>query len=391
MSGRILSLQRQARELGRLRSGYTDTSGPKPRPVKSTTWIVTSHSEDYVRAAAALWGGEPEKWQPLGAGAAQWRVTTECSAIDAIMPPGDPLSQHLELWSKGGCARRCDGVTELLSDTACLCRAQFGDDFHTQPKERRCQATTRLSLILPAMPDIGVWRVETHGYYAANEIAATVDVIRGAVGDRAMVPVQARIEPRTRVSEGKTKQFPVIVLALRGVTAGQILSGSVSAAELSTAEPRSALPAGPTPAPVAAGPAQSFADRALDARSIETLQTVWREAAAATALAEQVHAPGGPTVLGDLLRRIAELMTPKPAADPPGTPAESTDALWMQVLAAAPEGWTTSDVIGDFAARHGGLAPGSATPDQLRAYLEMLPSLVDDGDASPDADEKIPF
>jgi hypothetical protein len=229
MAGRIMTMQRQARELGRLRTGLTDYSGRKPRPVKSKTWIVTSHSGEYVQAAADVWGGKPEAWKPMGKGAEQFRVVTEAVSIDAILPPGDPLSQAYELWNAGGAVRRCDGMTDSLSDAPCLCRQQFGDEFWTNPqagKDAVCKPTTRLNVIVPDLPDMGVWRMETHSYYAANEVTAAVDVLKGSLGDRAMVPVRLRIEQRTRVARGQTKHFPVVALELRGGTAGQVLKGA---------------------------------------------------------------------------------------------------------------------------------------------------------------------
>jgi hypothetical protein len=62
---RILNRRRQLAEQGRLRLGYTaQASNGKTRPVASATWVVTSHSQEYVEAAAALWGGSVERWQP---------------------------------------------------------------------------------------------------------------------------------------------------------------------------------------------------------------------------------------------------------------------------------------------------------------------------------------
>lgn len=360
MAGRILTIQRQARELGRLRSGYTDASGNRPRPVRSGTWIVTSHSRDYVAAAAELWGGNVEQWQPLGNGAPQWRVITVVDAIDAIMPPGDPLSQALEMWNRGGCARRCDGITESLSDSPCLCRKEFGDDFHLMAKDKRCSETTRLNLILPQMPDIGVWRVETHGHYAANEIAATVDVIRGATGGEVMVPVRARIEPRTRVAEGKTKQFPVIVIELRGATAGQILSGQRQFAELTGPAPaRAAIASG------LAGERPDYAGLAAACTSIEAVRDLWNQASSAGHLDD---------ALGELFKQRADAITAAGRPDMAAAPAEpvgNPDVLWQQILAATPDGWELADVERDFWAAHG-CTPGEATAEQLAAYLRQI-------------------
>jgi hypothetical protein len=238
MGSRIRTAQKQARELGRLRTGYSipsDDPKKRPRPVKSKTWVISSHAEHYVNAAAKAWGGNVERWQPQGNGAPQFRVITEAEQIEAILPPGDPLSQANEMWNKGGCVRRCDGETEQISRHPCLCLAQHGPEWHLlrqdlYTKDKVCAATSRLNVVLPDMPDMGVWRVETHSWYAANELAGTVDMVLSGTGGKGLVPVTLRIEPRTRVAGGQTKQFPVVVVEIRGVTPRQALTGPLSTA-----------------------------------------------------------------------------------------------------------------------------------------------------------------
>lgn len=345
MAGRILTLQRQARELGRLRTGYTDGK----RPVRSNTWIITSHSERYIRAAAEEFGGVPEKWQPQGTGAEQWRVITEQDTLDAIMPPGDPLSQTNELWSGGGCQRRCDGVTEQLSDAPCLCVAQFGENWFEQPKGKVCAATTRLNVLLPDMPDVGIYRVETHSFYAANEIAATVDLIRNATKGNAAVPIALRIEQRQRVANGQTKKFPVVVVELRGATAGQILGGVIPGI---TAREQAVLAAPDRPAIEGAAP--SWAELVAGASSRKEL----------LAIREQAVAAGAVEVEALLVARAEELgIASKPSADP--------NTLWTQILAQCPEGWTTSDVELDFQ-KVTGVDAADASGADMEKYLAAV-------------------
>lgn len=351
MAGRILTLQRQARELGRLRTGYTDGK----RPVRSNTWILTSHSEHYIEAAAEAFGGRPEKWQPLGVGAAQWRVITEQVAIDAIMPPGDPLSQTNELWSGGGCQRRCDGITEQMTDSPCLCLAQHGENWHEQPKGKVCSATTRLNVILPDMPDVGIYRVETHSFYAANEIAATVDLIRNATGGNAAVPIRLRIEQRQRVANGQTKKFPVVVVELRGATAGQILGGQIPGI---TAGAQAAISAGSRAAIEAASALVDWTDLVDGASTREELLAIREQAKAAGANGETID---------QLLAQRAEALglNAKPQAS-----TADPNALWTQILAQAPDGWSTGDVEIDFE-RATGVAIEKATAVDMERYLAM--------------------
>lgn len=226
MGSRLLNIQRRAAEHGRLRTGYTQGN----RPVKSATWVVTSHSEEHVRKAAELWGGTPETWKPLNSTTAQWRVITKASSIEALITPGDPLNQYNELWSAGGCQRRCDGQTELLSRQRCICLAQFGEDWHQQKKGTVCSATSRFNVMLPDLSGMGMWRAETHSFYAAAEWGGMVDMVLAGTDGKGFMPVTLRIEPRQVVREGKTKKFPVVVVELRGVTPRQALAGPMSTA-----------------------------------------------------------------------------------------------------------------------------------------------------------------
>ncbi|MEV5140319.1 hypothetical protein AB0K71_06080 [Streptomyces syringium] len=227
MGSRLLNIQRRTAEHGRLRTGYTDGK----RPVRSGTWIVTSHSEHHVRTAAELWGGEPQPWTPLNSTTQQWRVITKASAIEALITPGDPLNQYNEMWSAGGCQRRCDGETERLTRQPCLCARQFGEDWHTQPKGRVCSATSRLSVMLPDLSGMGMWRAETHSFYAASEWGGMVDMVLSGTDGRGFVPVTLRIEQRQVVRDGQTKKFPVVVVELRGITPRQALTGPLPAAQ----------------------------------------------------------------------------------------------------------------------------------------------------------------
>lgn len=357
MPGRIITLQRQARELGRLRTGLTDGSGSRPRPVRSETWIVSSHAEHYVDAAAAEWGGTVEKWQPQGNGSAQFRVITETPALDAILPPGDPLSQTYEMWSRGGCQRRCDGVTEQLTDAPCLCLAQFGDSWYEQEKGKVCSAHTRLNVILPQMPDIGVWRMETGSFYAANEIAAHVDLIRNATNGSIAVPIRLRIEQRTRVANGKTKQFPVVAVELRGATAGQIMAGTanLNALDAVTSE-RAAIDAGGKP------DVARFLQLVNDATTREELLGIRDESRKAGLVAGSEPAKA----LDDAMTARMQQLTAA-AADGEEDTKEVRDSLYAQIVAASRFD-STGELHTDFADKCG-VAIGDATAAQLRSYL----------------------
>jgi hypothetical protein len=293
MGSRLLNIQRRAAEHGRLRTGYTNGN----RPMRSATWVVTSHSEEHVRTAAELWGGEVEQWTPLNSTIGQWRVITKASAIEALITPGDPLNQYNELWTGGGCKRRCDGETELLSRQPCLCARQFGEDWHQQKKGTVCSATSRLNVMLPDLSGMGLWRAETHSFYAASEWGGMVDMVLAGTDGKGFVPVTLRIEPRQVIRDGKTKKFPVVVVELRGVTPRQALAGPMTAATaLDPAAGSQAVAA------LEAGRPNYIAE-AEGALTSDDVRDVWRKANAAGHVD-----PKGRDELSKQLMAIAERM-----------------------------------------------------------------------------------
>lgn len=279
MGSRILTMKRQAAELGRIRTGYSRPN-PKPDgrpiPVKSKTFILTSHSREYIAAAAELYGGRVEQWTPQGQPVAQWRVITEATELRAILPAGDPLDQANEKWTGGGCERRCDGVTEKLSGQPCICLARYGDDWHERKPDEVCRPTSRVGVFLPDLPDLGVWRLETKSHYAADALAGGLDTVLQATGGRGLLPVRMWIEQRKAVRGGQTKQFQVIVVVPSLPKLRHALSGPIStAAALDPASlDRPAIEAAPAEQP----------DYLADARKCRTeaeVQAVWGRARAA--------------------------------------------------------------------------------------------------------------
>ncbi|WP_329032213.1 hypothetical protein OIE71_04540 [Streptomyces sp. NBC_01725] len=276
MGSRILTMKKQGAELGRIRTGYsTPNPDPKKRAVaqRSATFILSSHSCEYIERAATLYGGTAEEWTPQGSKIAQHRVITEAREMRAILPPGDPLSQNNELWTGGGCARRCDGVTEHLSRRPCLCLAEHGEQWHEQPAGTVCKPTSRINVMLADLPDFGVWRLETHSYYAADAMAGGIDAVLAATDGKSPMPLRMWIEQREAKRRGKTKRFPVVMVvpsipSLRHALAGPL---SMAAALDPSTLDRPAIEAAPAERP----------DYLADARACRTsaeVREVWHRA-----------------------------------------------------------------------------------------------------------------
>jgi hypothetical protein len=192
----IIGLQRRLVEVGRIRMGEKNERG---LPTRLETWKLTSRDELRLRAAAKIFGGEVTEWKDHPG---HFALVTETDSLPILLMPGQALSQHYELWSGGGCKRRCDGLNESISDGSCLC----------DPDARECKPHTRLNVLLPDVAGIGAWRLDTQGYYAATELSGTVDLLEVATMRGVLLPARLRIDQRAVLREGQTKRFPVPTL-----------------------------------------------------------------------------------------------------------------------------------------------------------------------------------
>ena len=254
----IIDLQVRFRELGRIRIGQQVASGNgRKRPDKLEHFRLTSPSKALIESAAEAFGGTVAAWtSPAGS---QWEVVTTTDTLDVVLLPDMALTQWNELWKGGGCERRCDGDRETLSDKPCMCPAEPAARRELAAKGLACKPTTRLSVMLPALPDIGIWRLETHGWYGATELLGSLH-IAGLSGESA-VRARLRLEQRETKRPGQpTMRYGVPVLELPGLSVDRMLSGGSSAAlgdgvrqqvpdRVNRRErvPRPALPPGPPP------------------------------------------------------------------------------------------------------------------------------------------------
>jgi hypothetical protein len=204
----IIGLQRRIREVGRLRLGVQGaTAEGKRYPKKINRFRLTSPDQQIIDYAAERYGGQAQAWD--NGGVEQFEVITDATAMPILLPPNPSdlgFSQFYECWAKGFCTKRCDGVRDSVRDCLCDC----------DPDDRECKATTRLSVILPEIAGLGVWRLESHGYYAAVELAGAVAMIEALVGVRSMVPARLRLDQREirRLIDGKAEVRKIVVPAI---------------------------------------------------------------------------------------------------------------------------------------------------------------------------------
>ncbi len=261
----ILDLQQRMMEKGRIRLGHKVTGVTKAgknytRPAKLETFKLTSADEATVHDAADLYGGQVE---PFNAG--EYGVVTDAVALNVILVPGEMgWSQWREMWGNKVCHRRCDGVRETISDGPCQCPADPAERAAQAAQGKACKDTTRLSVMLPDLPGLGLWRLESHGYYAATELAGTIAIL-SMLAPGTLVRGRLLAEQRsvTRIAPDgtvKTNNFVVPVLDLPDVRLSELVAPDGGVGVQLEAPTRRGL----TPVPVAElpeGPRPSIAEQ----------------------------------------------------------------------------------------------------------------------------------
>jgi hypothetical protein len=266
----IIDIQRQLVEVGRIRMGttkpHTTRSGKNITiPVRLDTWRLTSRDQKKIEAAATVFGGEPKPWRD-----GEWEVITATDQLPIVLMPGQNLSQWYELWGQTArgkaveCLRRCDGKWDVKNDRACSC-PQDHDERREKAKEgEACDMFTRLSVILPDVPGMGVWRLETQSYYAAIELAGAASLLELVTARGALMQARLRIDHRSAWRNGEKTNFPVPVIDI-DAGFGDILALGQGAAP-------GGLPAGPSTSgyvPVPEGSGVGVAEGLSQAQSVE--------------------------------------------------------------------------------------------------------------------------
>lgn len=245
----VFGIQRRMMRLGRVRLGEKGTKG---EPRRRDTFRFTSASRELLESVALTYGGKVEVWN----GAPEdgmFEVNSDATQIDILIPPvlssvdgspSAPYSQFYELWSGGGCQRRCDGVTDAISGKSCLCRPAVEE---SGEEMRECKITTRCDFMIPSVAGLGTWGLESHGWNAAIELPGTLDLLMLAAAEQRFIPAVLRIDHRTKKTPGRpTNRYVVPVIDLPGVSVAQLAQGNVPSPITALPAPvaKPALPAG---------------------------------------------------------------------------------------------------------------------------------------------------
>lgn len=178
--------------------------------------MISSVHREYVERCAQLYGGQCLEWDkaPGTKQPKEWRVITETDTLPVYVLPF-PAQQALEYYDQNRrmVTIRCDGQTcrrrqpdGRWASSPCECRPE--------EQEINCgaQLITRVSFVLPQIPTIGVWMLETKGYHAAVEVPTTMEFVRvqGRLVSRALLRLERRSRPDPKGGPDRVFYVPVL-------------------------------------------------------------------------------------------------------------------------------------------------------------------------------------
>jgi hypothetical protein len=330
-------------------------SNGRSKPVKLDRLRFTSPRRVLIEQIQAQYGGKVEPWQPPR-GNSQWQVITNTTEVPVLIPPQDPSdSQWYEMWSAGGCQRRCDGQMERLTQSACLC----------EPTARDCKIHTRLRVMLEEIPGLGAWRVDTGSYYAAVELPGIAQLLAMAQG---AIPGRLVLDQRTvtRQVDGQPQTFNFVVPTLHvdEITPAQLVSGRVQ--ELISARRAAAIENGELRQLTAKVDYPSLIGAALNREALlelfakaekdgvaEELKPLFEQRAAAIDTSAAQREPAAVVVDAQVVETTSDV-----------------DQIWSDILAMSP--WDTADELERNFCAAVGRSSDEATADDMRQFLATL-------------------
>lgn len=131
--------------------------------------------------------------------------------------------------------RLVDAQTGALADSGSKdviwkevrCRGKDCPDYRL-----KCKPVMNLQFLLPEVPGMGIWQVDTGSINSIKQINSAIELVRALCGRVAMVPLLLTLEPREAVSPENNRKLTVYCLNLR--THGKMGSLALAAGRSNT-------------------------------------------------------------------------------------------------------------------------------------------------------------
>lgn len=249
----LINLQRILKKEGKIRlgirrEGKRGDGSTYTRPDRLEEFRFTSSNREVLEELAVMYGGTVTPWEGEPG---QFELVSKANEIFVTLRPGisEPRLSY-EYWTAKDCQRRCNGEVCEMADggrlvtSGCRCqdrnflmsqlpekkRKLTGDDLEAALEDVQCKKTTRIQLQLAGTTALGVWTLESHGYFAMTELAPTVTSALQVSGGMPILMILA-LEPR-ELDQGRRKFVVPVLRVAKNASARLQALGGVNLAEV---------------------------------------------------------------------------------------------------------------------------------------------------------------
>jgi hypothetical protein len=213
--------------VGKIRGGIFEEGrdGKGGHPKQTSTIVLTSDNEVWLRRLQIDYGGQAEQYIPQGQTDPIWRLITESDHLMVLLPfpvVEENFEEWYELWATGGLERRCDGIDAQVAEWdaveenvayrphECVCKvakeaaakeAAAAEDEAARNKalakgRRACSVNWRLSVWLP-QTGLGVWQLQSSSKHGRVQIDGSLRLLERTFPDvMNRVPVRLAYTPQ---------------------------------------------------------------------------------------------------------------------------------------------------------------------------------------------------
>jgi hypothetical protein len=77
-------------------------------------------------------------------------------------------------------------------------------------QQKKCKEVMNLQFLLPSIPGLGVWQLDTSSYHSIVAVNSAIELIRNICGRISMIPLRLTIEPKEVSPDGKKKTVNIL-------------------------------------------------------------------------------------------------------------------------------------------------------------------------------------
>lgn len=198
-----LSEQRQMPRLGKIRTGVkvANKSGNGEHPEAVDFFVLPEE-------LAGIFGDKPKSLPIMFPVEDEAKFASQFykaySSFRGLVCKGDGETCWRLIDTKTGDFAHRDTVETIRKELPCS-----GRDC-TLYQQKKCKEVMNLQFLLPSVPGLGVWQLDTGSYHSIVAVNSAIELIRNICGRISMIPLRLTIEPKEVSPDGKKKTVNIL-------------------------------------------------------------------------------------------------------------------------------------------------------------------------------------